>query len=45
MEQLGTSIEVALTRLRATAYAEGVPIQKLASDVITGDRRLEEDRK
>lgn len=44
LEQLGASIEQALTRLRATAYAEGVPIHKLANDVITGDKRIQEDR-
>lgn len=44
MEQLGNSIEEALIRLRATAYAEDVPIQKLANDVIAGDRRFQEDR-
>jgi AmiR/NasT family two-component response regulator len=43
MEQLGTTIEEALIRLRATAYAEGVPIQQLANDVITGRRRFQED--
>jgi hypothetical protein len=43
MEQLGTSIEEALMRLRATAYAEGISINDLANDVIIGVRRLQED--
>lgn len=43
MEQLGTSIERALMRLRSTAYAEGVSIENLANDVITGARRFGED--
>jgi len=44
MEQLGTSIEEALVRLRATAYSEGLPIQELANDVINGNRRFQEAR-
>jgi hypothetical protein len=44
MAQVGISIEDALMRLRATAYAEGVPIQDLATDVITRARRFGEDR-
>jgi hypothetical protein len=43
MQQLDTSIAEALARLRATAYAEGVPLQKLANDVITRERRFQED--
>jgi len=42
MEQLGTSIEEALIRLRATAYSEGLSIQELANDVVNGDRRFQE---
>jgi ANTAR domain len=45
MEQLGTSIEEALMRLRATAYAEGVSINELANDVIIGNSRFQEDRR
>jgi GAF domain-containing protein len=44
MEQLGTSIEDALSLLRATAYAENVPIDELANNVITGERRFGEER-
>ncbi len=43
MEQLGTSIENALIRLRAAAYAEGVPVNELANAVIIGTRRFQED--
>ncbi len=44
MEQLGSSIEEALVRLRAAAYVEGVPVQQLANDVINGDRRFQEEK-
>jgi AmiR/NasT family two-component response regulator len=43
MEQLGTSIETALMRLRAAAYAEGIPVNELADAVIIGTRRFQED--
>ena len=43
MAQMGTTIEEALVRLRATAYADGVPIEQLANDVIHGRRRFEEE--
>jgi hypothetical protein len=43
MEQLDTSIENALIRLRAAAYAEGVPVNELANAVIIGTRRFQED--
>lgn len=45
MEQLGTGIEEAFMRLRATAYSEGVPIGELANQVVAGDRRFEEDER
>jgi len=44
MEQLGTSIENALMRLRARAYSEGVPINDLADAVIIGEKRFQEER-
>jgi hypothetical protein len=43
MQQLGTNITEALVRLRATAYAEGVPLEELANDVIEGIRRFQEE--
>jgi len=43
MVQLGTSVEEALLRLRATAYAEGVPVEELAHHVLRGTRRFEEE--
>lgn len=42
MVQLGVSIENALARLRATAYAEGASIDALAADVVRGRRRFTE---
>ena len=44
MIQLGVSIEKALIRLRATAFAEGISLEALASDVVRGHRRFEEVR-
>jgi hypothetical protein len=38
MEQLGTTIEDALMRLRARAYMDGTPIHELANSVITGEK-------
>jgi hypothetical protein len=40
MVQLDCAIEEALVRLRATAFADGVTINKLAADVVHGRRRL-----
>jgi GAF domain-containing protein len=45
MAQMGTTIKVALARLRATAFAEGVSINDLAADIVAGRRSFrEEDR-
>lgn len=44
MVQLGVSIEDALARLRATAYAEGASIDILAADVVRGRRRFAEEQ-
>jgi hypothetical protein len=38
MGQLDSSIEEAMVRLRATAYAEGLPLSELADDVVNGRR-------
>lgn len=43
MAQLGTSIEQAMVRLRATAFAEGLNIHELAADVVNGRRRLSKE--
>ncbi len=43
MVQAGCSIEDALLRLRATAYAETRPIGELARAVVYGERRFDED--
>jgi hypothetical protein len=43
MVQTGSSIEDAVLRLRATSYAEGVPIDALARAVVRGERRFGED--
>ena len=40
MVQLGSSIEGALLELRATAYAEDLPIDELARAVVHGERRF-----
>ncbi len=44
MVQLGVTIEDALTRLRAAAYSDGVAIHELATDVVSGHRRFQEER-
>ncbi len=43
MAQLDTSIEDALVRLRATAYAEGIAVAELASQVVGGQRRFSKE--
>lgn len=40
MGQLDSSIEEAMVRLRATAFAEGLTINELAADVVNGRRRI-----
>jgi hypothetical protein len=40
MGQLDSSIEEAMVRLRATAYADGLTINELAADVVNGRRRI-----
>ena len=42
-QQLGTSVGAALARLRAAAFADGVPINELARDVLARRLRLDED--
>lgn len=44
MAQLDSSIEEAMVRLRATAFAEGVTINELAADVVNGRRRIVKER-
>ncbi len=45
MVQIGSTIEEAMLRLRATSFADGIPIHTLASEVIGGHRRFsKEDR-
>jgi hypothetical protein len=43
MVQAGTNITSALARLRATAFGEGIPINDLAADVVTGRRRFSKE--
>jgi hypothetical protein len=45
MAQLDSSIEEAMVRLRATAFAEGVSISELAADVVNGRRRILKERR
>ncbi|MGH3480179.1 MAG: hypothetical protein ACRDQD_25500 [Nocardioidaceae bacterium] len=42
--QLGCSIEEALARLRAAAYAEGVTVHQIAADVEDGQRRFSREK-
>lgn len=42
MVQLGTTIEHALVRLRATAFEEGIEVSAVAAQVLEGDRRFAE---
>jgi hypothetical protein len=43
MAQLDTSIEEAMVRLRAAAFAEGRTVNELAVDVVNGRRRLSKE--
>jgi hypothetical protein len=43
MAQSGTNIASALSRLRATAFSEGIPINDLAADVVAGRRRFSKE--
>jgi AmiR/NasT family two-component response regulator len=43
MVQTGTSITGALARLRAVAFSEGISINDLAVDVVTGRRRFSKE--
>ncbi len=45
MAQLDCGIEEALMRLRARAFADAVPIQELAADVVRRTRRFQEDER
>ena len=45
MVQLDSSIEEALVRLRASAYAEGRPLADLATDVVRGTLTFREERR
>jgi hypothetical protein len=45
MGQLDSSIEEAMVRLRATAFAEGVSTNELAADVVNGRRRISKDKR
>jgi hypothetical protein len=40
---LGVTLEVALARMRAAAFAEGVTLQALAADIVAGRRTLRTD--
>jgi len=44
MAQLGTDIEEALVRLRATAFSEEIPIDELADAVVRGRRRFQKEQ-
>lgn len=43
MGQLDSSIEEAMVRLRATAFAEGRTINELAANVVNGRRRISKE--
>jgi len=43
MVQLDTSVEEAMVRLRATAYAEGLTLDEVAGSVVDGRRRFEKE--
>lgn len=44
MGQLGSSIEEAMVRLRATAFAEDLRINELAVEVVNGRRRIVKEK-
>ncbi len=44
MVQLESSIEEALVRLRASAYAAGRPVADIAADVVRGDLRFRKEQ-
>lgn len=44
MVQLETSIEEAMVRLRAAAFAQGMTVNELAVDVVNGRRRLSKEQ-
>jgi hypothetical protein len=44
MVQLDSSIEEALLRLRASAYADGRPVAELAAEVVRGDIRFRKEQ-
>ena len=44
MVQLDSSVEEALVRLRAAAYADGRPVADLATDVVQGDLRFRKEQ-
>lgn len=44
MAQLDSSIDEALARLRAVAFAEGIAIDELANQVVEGRRRFEKEQ-
>ncbi len=45
MVQMGTTIDVAMTRLRACAFAEGTTMGELAASVIDGRRRFTKEER
>jgi hypothetical protein len=40
MVDLAAPLEVALARMRAVAFAEGVSLQELSADIVAGRRTL-----
>ena len=40
MVDLAVPLDVALARMRATAFAEGISLQDLSADIVAGRRRL-----
>jgi AmiR/NasT family two-component response regulator len=44
MIQLDVTIDEALLVLRSTAYAEGIPINELATEVVDGRRRITKEQ-
>ena len=43
MVELGVTLEVALARMRAVAFADGISLQELAADIVAGRRSLRMD--